>query len=422
MTVPLWVLAFGAAVVGLLGLPHNFFGIHLPNWWSGWLAPHYERFVEVTSQQIAAGVEHEEALRTGSSAAHEVTSSVATLQFQGQLVHGQDLAGYLAMGFGLTAALLGFGLAYTWYVRGDGVVPQRMMESAPRLHRFLMDKWRVDELYDLTVVNLMKWLGVFAGNLDKWFVDGLLTRVTSAAMTGAGFLVTRTQSGVVYAYAGLMVLGLGGLGWWFTYPHAALEAEPEVGQIAWEASRGLGYEYRWDYDSDGEWDTEWGDEATATHDYEGAAYYGLVGILATPRDVFEPTEIAVEAGDSPVDLPVETLTPDWAQGNDPNAVPPSLRYEEGAMVVRINGANIPDNDGTEDGMVTLHPGDSLRLGGAMFLVAVRVRGTVEVRNPFGNLARGSQDVTLRIARDAGAHARAEVHPHTGAAVGAEVVR
>ena len=435
MTVPLWVLAFGAAVVGLLGLPHKFLGIHLPNWWAGWLSPSYERFVEVNAEQVAAGVEHEEAMRAASSAAHDLTSSVATLQFQGQLVHGPDLAGYLAMGFGVTAALLGTGLAYVWYVRGDGVVPQKMMDRVPWLHRFLMDKWRVDELYDVTIVNLMKWAGVFAGNLDKWFVDLVLTRATAGAMSGAGFLVTRTQSGVVYAYAGLFVVGLAGLGWWFTYPHAALQAEPEVGEIAWQASRGLGYEYRWDYDSDGEWDTEWGDESAVTHDYEGAAYHGLVGILAAPRDVFEPTEISIEpgpvlerrAGESDaeyearelaaadaVELPVELLSPDWAQGNDPDAVPPSFRYLRGALVVQINGAAIPDNDGAEDGMVTLYPGDSLRIGGAIFTVAVRVRGTVEVRNPFGNLARGSQDVTLRIARAAGAHARADV--------GAEVVR
>ena len=44
------------------------------------------------------------------------------------------------------------------------------------------------------------------------------------------------------------------------------------------------------------------------------------------------------------------------------------------------------------------PGLAVAIGAARITVAVRVRGTVEIRNPFGNLARSSEDVTLRVAR------------------------
>jgi len=184
-----------------------------------------------------------------------------------------------------------------------------------------------------------------------------------------------------------------------------LEAEATTGEIQWTASRGLGYEYRWDFDSDGEWDTDWTEDASPSHDYEGAAYYGLVAILEAPRQMFGPTELEVAQDDDPVRVPVDLLGPDWARDPETSTVPPTLRYVDGAMQLRINGAAITDRDGEDDGVMTLSPGDTLSFGGARMTVAVQVRGTVEVRNPFGNLARRSEHVTLRVPRQV---ARAEV--------------
>ncbi|HJL16085.1 MAG TPA: NADH-quinone oxidoreductase subunit L [Sandaracinaceae bacterium LLY-WYZ-13_1] len=402
MTIPLYVLAAGAAVVGFLGLPH---ALHLPNWWAQWLTPQSERFLTAMNEAVAAGAGHEEAMRQGTAAAREVVGSVASLQFEGQMVHAPAWVGFLAMGLGTLAALAGIGLAYAWYFREGNEAPARLKSSVPWLHRFLMNKWYVDEAYDWVIVSPMKWLAVFSANVDRFFVDGILTRASAAAAQAGGWLLTRTQSGVIYAYAGLFVLGFAALGWWFTYPHASLEAEPAMGEIQWSAARGLGYEYRWDFDSDGEWETEWTDQSNPTHDYTGAAYYGLVGVLETPRDMFGPTELHVAAEDDPVAIPTDMLGPSWARDPEASTVPPTLEYVDGQMLVRINGAAVPDRDGEDDGLLTLEPGQTLTVGGARLTVAVRVRGTVEIRNPFGNLARGSEDVTLRVSRRV---ARAEV--------------
>ena len=405
MAVPLYVLSAGAALAGFLGLPHL---LHLPNWWSSWLAPQGEEFSHAFAASISEGAEHEAALSAGMRAAREVSGSVATLAFEGQMVHAPSLAGILAMALGTVAGLLGFGLAFLWYKQQDGETPRAIMQSTRGFHRFLMEKWYVDELYGYIVVKPMKFLAVLSANIDRYFVDLLLAKATALIARTAGLVLTRTQNGVVYVYAGLFVLGLAGMGWWFTYPHSSLTAEPTVGTIRWTAPRGVGYEYRWDFDSDGTFEEdEWSDNASASHTYEGDAFFGLVGVLETPRDMFGETEIPVTPGGGAEDLPVELLGPDWAREMDPEAVPPSLSYENGEMVVYINGANIPDRDGDEDGVVRLRPGDTLSLGGGRLVVAVLIRGTVQVRNAFHNLSTTTEEVTLRVPRQTGRQAALE---------------
>ncbi len=401
MTVPLYVLAAGALLVGLLGLPHAW---HLPNLWSEWLAPGHEAFLAVLHEQGHG----EEAVAAATAAAREVPSAMASLQFQGQMVHGADWIAWVAMGAGSLAFLIGAGLAYVWYVQQDGSAPAGLQRSMPGLHRILMDKWRFDELYGFLIVTPMRWLAYFAANLDRFFVDGLLTRASSAGAKALGFLLTRAQNGVVFAYAGLMVAGLAGLAWWFTYPHPALEGEAGTGEVSWVAGRGLGYEYRWDFDSDGEWDTEWSADPAASHVYvDEDQIYGLVAIVEAPRSMFGAEELVVTAGET-VEVPTVNLAADWVRttittdgdadeglfGRTPTA--PTLRYDGGRLVVNINSANIVDRDGGDDGRLALRAGETVTFGGGRITVAVLVRGTVEVKNPFGNRSRESRDLTLRV--------------------------
>jgi len=141
--------------------------------------------------------------------------------------------------------------------------------------------------------------------------------------------------------------------------------ESSVGQVAWTASAGLGQEYRWDFDSDGEWDTEWAEESDVRHDYanhrrqdpedrSGAEIAALVGIFETPADNFGPYEHVAEQGGGPVDLEMPNVIPDalWA---DQNSVPidgfdrfvydlfgPQLPSMQMATVQRFDG-HVPED-------------------------------------------------------------------------------
>src|SRR6185436_10536795 len=85
------------------------------------------------------------------------------------------------------------------------------------------DKWRVDELYDATILRASRALGVVSAGFDKVVVDGLLTSVTAATVRAGGFVFTRAQNGLVQAYAAVMVGGLLVMTWWFTVPHIRIE-------------------------------------------------------------------------------------------------------------------------------------------------------------------------------------------------------
>jgi NADH-quinone oxidoreductase subunit L len=57
--------------------------------------------------------------------------------------------------------------------------------------------------------------------MDKWIIDGIIAKVTSAIVVAFGTLLRALQTGVVHAYAAMMVVGVGALGWFFMWqPHA----------------------------------------------------------------------------------------------------------------------------------------------------------------------------------------------------------
>jgi hypothetical protein len=55
-----------------------------------------------------------------------------------------------------------------------------------------------------------------------------------------------------------MVLGLGGVGWFFTAPRvdAKSHSDNASGTYTVSAAPGLGYGYRWDLNNDGKWDSD----------------------------------------------------------------------------------------------------------------------------------------------------------------------
>src|SRR5690606_7857091 len=85
---------------------------------------------------------------------------VATLMFDStdpsqnvpQMVHAPTWVALLAMLLGTLAGLLGLGIAWVIYMQRAGEPAAAMRERASGLHRLLMNKWYVDELYGATVV------------------------------------------------------------------------------------------------------------------------------------------------------------------------------------------------------------------------------------------------------------------------------
>ncbi|MEO6419931.1 MAG: NADH-quinone oxidoreductase subunit L [Polyangiaceae bacterium] len=167
----------------------------------------------------------------------------------------------LAIG-GIAAFLIGSGLAYWMYIVEKGAPAKKAAEAAPALYRLLLDKWRIDELYDYTIISAVDALAETAAAFDAFFVDGIIAKLSSLIVAAGGTILRTFQTGVVHVYAAIMVIGLAGIGWFFVAPHAdATVQENTGGDYTIVAGPGMGYQYRWDADGNGKPDNEkWSDQ------------------------------------------------------------------------------------------------------------------------------------------------------------------
>ena len=172
MLVPLGVLALGAVLAGQL-FHHAFVdaegGQHF---WAGSLA-------------FDAHLAHE---------AHEVSSWVKFTP--------------------LTVMLIGLAIAYNNYIRRPEAAAGFVRQFSG-LHRFVLNKWYFDELYDRIFVRPSLWLGrLFWRGGDEGTIDRFGPHGAAYAVGVGNRLTSRLQSGYLYSYAFVMLLGLIGAASW----------------------------------------------------------------------------------------------------------------------------------------------------------------------------------------------------------------
>jgi NADH-quinone oxidoreductase subunit L len=156
----------------------------------------------------------------------------------------------MMMAPGLLAFAVGGGAAWVIYAQRGGAPERAFARSFPRFYRLVYDKWRIDELYDATVVGMVDALADIFTMADRWIIDGILAKLSSALVAAAGTVLRALQTGRVQAYSASMVIGLGVLGWFLVRPHSAVSVDERAlrtsGQVTLTAAPGLGYHYHWE--------------------------------------------------------------------------------------------------------------------------------------------------------------------------------
>jgi NADH-quinone oxidoreductase subunit L len=111
----------------------------------------------------------------------------------------------------LVVTAVGFVAAWWVYIVNEGMGARIAARGGP-LHAFLYNKWYFDELYDFVFVKGAKLLGdLFWKGGDQKVIDGLGPDGVSAASYLVGKGVGRIQTGYVYHYAFVMLLGVAAL-------------------------------------------------------------------------------------------------------------------------------------------------------------------------------------------------------------------
>jgi NADH-quinone oxidoreductase subunit L len=249
MTVPLIVLATGAAVAGILNM-----GLFHVTPIDHWLEPVFE---------------------SASKAAVKENPSPS--------------AGAL-LPFGLGAFVVGSYAAYYLYVERKGAAEQEYIKAATRFTQAMTGilfiaigavlwgvvPWAVggypryivcggfgaigaylimsyvyvglDKLYDETAVSLIDALADTSAQFDRYFIDGVIAKLTAFVVAAAGTVLRAAQNGVVHLYAAIMVVGVAAIGWFFVIPHAdaSVAAKGSDFTVTTGASGGyLGYAFEW---------------------------------------------------------------------------------------------------------------------------------------------------------------------------------
>ncbi|HEY5678064.1 MAG TPA: NADH-quinone oxidoreductase subunit L, partial [Myxococcales bacterium] len=111
----------------------------------------------------------------------------------------------------LVVSVAGLLIAAYMYLMREGLGARLAAQRGP-LYLFFYNKWFFDELYQGTFVAAAKWLGdLFWKGGDQKVIDGLGPDGVSAVSLVVGRQTGRLQTGYVYHYAFVMLLGVAGL-------------------------------------------------------------------------------------------------------------------------------------------------------------------------------------------------------------------
>ena len=175
MMIPLYVLAAGAVLAGVV--------------WYGDFVWHHEGAFWGPAIFTAEG-------NTVLHDAHEVPKIVKASPF-------------LAM-------LAGLGLAWWLYIRQPGR-PARLADRHEPLHRFLLNKWYFDEVYDALIVRPAMWVGrTLWRRGDGGAIDGIINGLAMGVVPALTRYAGRVQSGYLFHYAFVMLIGVAALVTWFS--------------------------------------------------------------------------------------------------------------------------------------------------------------------------------------------------------------
>jgi len=110
--------------------------------------------------------------------------------------------------------LLGLVTAWYMYIRSPQT-PKALAAQHEGLYKFLLNKWYFDELYDFLFVKPAMRLGTFLWKWgDGWLIDGFGPNGVASRVRQVTGRVVRLQTGYLYHYAFAMLIGVAALVTW----------------------------------------------------------------------------------------------------------------------------------------------------------------------------------------------------------------
>jgi NADH-quinone oxidoreductase subunit L len=119
---------------------------------------------------------------------------------------------YMLMGLSVVIAVLGMGVAFSWYRQGVGASPTRYAERFSGLYKMLYNAYFMDLIVDRCIKRPFGVLARICHQVfDRLLIDDMLVHGPAAVLSAFGEMGRRLQSGDVQQYAVWMTIGLTGL-------------------------------------------------------------------------------------------------------------------------------------------------------------------------------------------------------------------
>ena len=206
MLVPLGLLSIGAVFAGALF--YKYFMSNYGDFWHGSLPVHAGEH----HAMLADGSLYAAAGNVASDAHHADVRYTGIKGFFFNKVHGYP---FWVLLLPLVASVTGFIIAFMMYMRGEGAakhIREVKKTGGGPLYNFLLNKWYIDELYDATIVRAVRWLGdIFWKIGDIKIIDGFGPNGVAAFAAGTAKRLSKIQSGYLYHYAFIMLVGVAGI-------------------------------------------------------------------------------------------------------------------------------------------------------------------------------------------------------------------
>jgi NADH-quinone oxidoreductase subunit L len=180
MAIPLIVLAAGSVLAGYVGVPHALGG---SNRIEGFLHPSFE------AHTVAGETPAAEPEPAGEAESHDSTE-------------------LMLMAISTGIAIAGIGIATYFWLRNRRAA-DALAERLKPVHRLLLNKYYVDEIYNAVIVQPIKrfsTIGLWRG-ADAGLIDGAVNGV-GLAVRGSSTVLRRVQTGSVRTYAAGIFVGV----------------------------------------------------------------------------------------------------------------------------------------------------------------------------------------------------------------------
>jgi NADH-quinone oxidoreductase subunit L len=205
MRLPFVVLSVGAVFAGAI-FYSRFMG-NAGDFWHGALPSKYgEHHAAIAPENLyaAAGGAHD---------AHDAVKHGGLFGWLFNKVHGYP---FWVLLLPILASITGLITAFMMYMRREDQTSEHIAKVAETggspLYKFFLNKWYIDELYDATIVRLTRVLGdLFWKVGDVGIIDRFGPNGVAAFAAGAAKRLSKIQSGYVFHYAFVMLIGVAAL-------------------------------------------------------------------------------------------------------------------------------------------------------------------------------------------------------------------